>query len=105
MGTYIPQALEGKSFELKEITITNLVKDAHTVLALQTALCLNAQNVYLVGYDGYQEGYITKTELALSKENEGVFQDFLKNTELGIISLTPTHYRNIEVESIYSLLQ
>jgi len=105
MGTYIPQALEGKSFELKEITITNLVKDAHTVLALQTALCLNAQNVYLVGYDGYQEGYITKTELALSKENEGVFQDFLKNTELGIISLTPTHYRNVEVESIYSLLK
>jgi 4-hydroxy 2-oxovalerate aldolase len=105
MGTYIPQALEGKSFELKEITITDLVKDAHTVLALQTALNLKAQNIYLVGYDGYQEGYITKTELALSKENETIFQDFQKNTDLKITSLTPTHYRNLEVESIYSLLQ
>jgi 4-hydroxy 2-oxovalerate aldolase len=105
MGTYIPQALEGKSFELKEITITELVKDAHTVLALQTALNLNAENIYLVGYDGYQEGYITKTELALSKENETIFQDFQKNTDLKITSLTPTHYRNLEVESIYSLLQ
>lgn len=105
MGTYIPQALEGKSFELKEITITDLVKDAHTVLALQTALNLKAQNIYFVGYDGYQEGYITKTELALSKENETIFQDFQKNTDLKITSLTPTHYRNLEVESIYSLLQ
>ena len=56
-------------------------------------------------YSKWYTDVITKTELALSKENEGVFQDFLKNTELGIISLTPTHYRNIEVESIYSLLQ
>jgi len=105
MGTYIPKMLEGKSSELEEISFTDLVKDAHTVLALQTALNLNSQNIYFVGYDGYQEGYITKTELALSKENENIFQEFQENTDLRLTSLTPTHYRNLNVESIYSLLQ
>lgn len=105
MGTYIPKALEGNSSELGKIDFTDLVKDAHTVLALQTALNLKAENIYLVGYDGYQEGYISKTELALSEENESIFLDFENNTNLILTSLTPTHYRNLNVESIYSLLQ
>jgi 4-hydroxy 2-oxovalerate aldolase len=105
MGTYIPKALEGKSFELKEINFTDLVKDAHTVLALQTAKNLAASNIYVVGYDGYQEGYISKTELALAKENEQIFEDFQQDKKHNLTSFTPTHYRNLHVESIYSFLK
>jgi 4-hydroxy 2-oxovalerate aldolase len=90
---------------LKEINFTDLVKDAHTVLALQTAKNLAASNIYVVGYDGYQEGYISKTELALAKENEQIFKDFQQDKKHNLTSFTSTHYRNLHVESIYSFLK
>ncbi|MTI19711.1 hypothetical protein E1176_01625, partial [Fulvivirga sp. RKSG066] len=104
MGTYIPSAVEKNSYELREITFTEKLKDAHTVLALQTAINLKARSVNLVGYDGYKEGHITETEHNLAVENENAFQDFESVTGLKVISLTPSYYNKISVESIYSHL-
>ncbi|MFD1003004.1 aldolase catalytic domain-containing protein [Ohtaekwangia kribbensis] len=105
MGTYIPEALVGKSFELSNIDFTNTLKDSHSALALQTALQLNAKEIFLVGYDGYQEKAITQLEKSLSDENEFLFTAFRKHSSIALSSLTPTNYKNLPVTSVYSYLE
>ena len=103
MGTYVPQELVVKSFELENITFTDKVKDSHTVLALQTAIERGAKQVYLVGYDGYTGDSIKQTELELASENEQLFEQFkLKAMEL--TSLTPTRYGSLQELSVYSII-
>lgn len=104
MGTYIPSALSGKSNELKEVTFTKVNKDTHTVLALQAAIDLGATQVFMVGYDGYMEGNISQQEKSLSEENELVFKDFNVIAENSIVSLTPTNYKGLDVQSVYGKL-
>src|SRR5690606_16034862 len=55
MGTYLPFCIRDKSFELEAIEFTQQFRDSHTALALQTALSLGAKQIYIAGYDGYQE--------------------------------------------------
>ncbi|WP_252941926.1 aldolase catalytic domain-containing protein [Roseivirga pacifica] len=104
MGTYIPSALSGKSNELKEVTFTKVNKDTHTVLAIQAAIDLGATQVFMVGYDGYMEGNISQQEKSLSEENELVFKDFSDIAENSIVSLTPTNYKGLDVQSVYGKL-
>ncbi len=101
MGTYIPQVLISKSFELKEISFTDRVKDSHTVLALQTAIELGAKRIFVAGYDGYDGDNIKQAELEIANENENLFNDFVKG--LGTItSLTPTKYEGLLESSVYA---
>ena len=104
MGTYIPSAIVEKSFELSNIDFTDRLKDSHTALALQTAYQLGAGEIYLVGYDGYQEKTISQLEKNLSDENEFLFREFIKFSGSGISSLTPTNYKNLSITSVYSFL-
>ncbi len=101
MGTYIPRGIIDKSFELKEISFTSKYKDAHTSLALQTALNLNANTTYVVGYDGYSQKLITPREQALFKENDHIFTSFEMKSK--IFSLLPSQY-SIPQISIYTLI-
>lgn len=101
MGTYIPRGIIDKSFELKEISFTSKYKDAHTSLALQTALNLNANTTYVVGYDGYSHKLITPREQALFKENDHIFTSFEMKSK--IFSLLPSQY-SIPQISIYTLI-
>ncbi len=102
MGTYIPEAVQGESFELPEISFTNLLNDSHTVLALQTAILLGVKEIALVGYDGYLQGSITQLEKSLSEENDTLFEDFKKNTDISLYSFTNTSYKTVDVTSIYA---
>ena len=100
MGTYIPEVLRNNSFELKEVYFTDKYKDAHTALALQTAINLNASSVYMVGYDGYNKSMITSKEQALISENEYLF-DLMQKKEATIISILSTNY-SLDVDSVYA---
>jgi 4-hydroxy 2-oxovalerate aldolase len=103
MGTYIPNKIRNKSFELKSIDFTGKFTDSHTALALQTALSLQAEKVYMIGYDGYQEGMISTKERDLTDENEYLFQVF--NEKISpLVSLTPTAYKKLQFDSIYALI-
>ncbi len=104
MGTYIPAAIAGKSFELSRIDFTDRLTDSHTALALQTALTLGAHGIDLVGYDGYQEKSITQLEKTLSDENEFLFGAFKSYSDTKLCALTPTSYKSIPVQSVYSYL-
>jgi 4-hydroxy 2-oxovalerate aldolase len=100
MGTYIPEILRDNSFELGEVNFTDKYKDAHTSLALQTAINLRSKTIYLVGYDGYKKEQIDQKEQNLFKENEYVFEKIKNNCIL--YSVTPSEY-DIDVLSIYLL--
>ena len=101
MGTYLPDVIKNMSFELAEVNFTDKYKDAHTTLAMQSALDLNAKNIYIAGYDGYDSQFITAKERSLISENEYIFQ---KATErVNLFSITSTHY-SIKTESVYSII-
>ncbi|MEJ2883529.1 aldolase catalytic domain-containing protein [Pedobacter sp. GR22-6] len=104
MGTYIPAPVKDKSFELESVKFPSKAPDSHTVLALQAAADLGVENIYVVGYDGYQETAITQIERMLVDENEYAFKSFSEYYQKDLISLTPTRYENLSIGSIYSLI-
>jgi 4-hydroxy 2-oxovalerate aldolase len=103
MGTYIPNQLKNKSFELAKIDFTEKFVDSHTALALQITINLKANSVYLAGYDGYQDTPISQIERDLTDENEYLFQIF-NNSYTKLFSITTTAYKNLEFSSIYAHL-
>jgi 4-hydroxy 2-oxovalerate aldolase len=101
MGTYIPKALAKNAYELEKVNFTDAFQDSHTAIALQTSLELGIEEIYLIGYDGY-EGVIQKNEQELYMENEYMFSRFKEIAK--VISLTKTNYTEIIKGSIYSNL-
>jgi len=102
MGTYVPSIIKEKTFELENVNFTDKYKDSHTALALQTALILEAKKAYIAGYDGYMDEVITQKERELTAENNYLFN--LVSSKLKLLSLTPTNYKDIKVQSIYAFL-
>lgn len=101
MGTYIPKNIKDKAFELSSVDFTEKFKDSHTALALQTAITLNASNVYIAGYDGYHDTVVTQKERDLTEENELLFSLFTE-TQKTLVSLTPSIYKKFKMDSVYS---
>lgn len=104
MGTYIPESVIGKTYQLKGITFTEKLADSHTVLALQTALELGLRDIYLVGYDGYEGQDLGELEKVLMEENEFSFAKFQESSGIVLISLTSTAYKNLRKTSVYALI-
>ncbi|GAB2643007.1 aldolase catalytic domain-containing protein [Emticicia sediminis] len=103
MGTYVPTSIKDKSFELSSVDFTEKYQDSHTALALQTAIFLKANKVFVAGYDGYFEEAISTKERDLTDENESLFQLFNDKVSQ-LVSLTPSVYKNLKNDSIYSLI-
>lgn len=104
MGTEVPEFAMEHTFELKEITFTDSYKDSCTTVALQAALCFDATEVNVVGYDGYKGQVLSDKEMALSNENRTIFEDFNKTDEINLCSLTPSMYKTLKIKSIYQFL-
>jgi len=101
MGTFIPELLKEEAYELKEVSFTDKYNDSHTALAIQVSIELQAQTVYLVGYDGYGYDTITAREQSLISENEYTFAK--ANDSVELCSLLPTQY-HVKVNSVYSFI-
>ncbi len=104
MGTYVPNKVKGITRELSEASFVNSPKDAHTTLALQSALQMKASKIYIIGYDGYSKAILSPRELELFNENESIFAAFKRTTKLNLLSLTPTLYQELFSDSIYTKL-
>ncbi len=103
MGTYVPERVVDSTYELALVDYTEIVKDSHTSLAIQTAIALGAEEIFITGYDGYGESKVGTKEQELFIENEMLFND-AKQKGLIISSLTPTRYKNLVAGSIYDKL-
>lgn len=104
MGTEVPEYVERATYELSEITFTKSYLDSCTTTALKCAIEHKATEVYIVGYDGYRGAILSEKEADLSNENRTLFEDFKAFTGLKLISLVPSVYKSLNVESIYQYL-
>jgi 4-hydroxy 2-oxovalerate aldolase len=103
MGTYIPESLEKVAYQLNEISFTDKFKESATALAVEAALKMDVENIYVVGYDGYH-GDITPQELELFNENEYMFKKLKEVSGLILTSLTPTSYTELCHQSVFALI-
>lgn len=104
MGTEVPDYARDRTYELPAIDFTDEYKDSVTTLALQLSLMLTDGPVYVVGYDGYPGTSLSEKERCLTNENKYLFETFVKKAGRSLISLTPTLYKELVVESIYQFL-
>lgn len=100
MGTFVPDRLINEATELREVNFTNLLNDSHTAIALQIAVDLGVSNCFVVGYDGYSNVSVGNKEQELFLENETLFSN--AQEQINITSLTPTRYKSLKIDSIYS---
>ena len=103
MGVSISPQIKEISKELESIEFTSSSTDSPFVVALQTAINLGVNEIFLIGFDGYSAG-LNKNQFVLAQENQNIINDIVKNTNICIKSLSPTKYGNIQLTSIYSLI-
>lgn len=103
MGTYIPEKVAGQTYELSGISSQNLPEDSSTVIAIETALQLGADEIYLTGYDGYSDTMIGAKEQALFLENNQIFEHYA-HQDVHLHAITPTKYSALKVQSLYGML-
>ena len=104
MGTDVPEFAMKRTFELKEITFTSDYQDSCTTLAIQTAMELCEGNLFLVGYDGYPGSILSEKEVALTHENNTIFQAYMAKSGSRLESMTPSLYRELKVVSVYQFI-
>lgn len=104
MGTEVPDYACASTFELPNITFTKSFADSCTTVTLEIVIKSSAKEVYMVGYDGYRGEVLSEKEADLSFENRTLFDDFKSFAGLQLLSLTPTLYKSLKVESIYQHL-
>jgi 4-hydroxy 2-oxovalerate aldolase len=101
MGTEVPAFLQKETYELSKIEFAAEYSDSCTTVALQTAACFCDGDIFLVGYDGYRGNVLSEKEAALSRENRLLFSDFKRFYNRSLLSLTPSLYEELDINSIY----
>ena len=104
MGTEVPAYAEKNTVELASIDFINQYKDSVTTVALQLAMNLTDGEIIVIGYDGYPGNVLSEKEVALTNENKTIFTAFKEAKGRQLKSLTPSLYRDLEVESVYQLI-
>lgn len=103
MGTYIPQAAYPRVYELESNNFDPLYADAHTSLAIQTAIKLGVTEVFVIGYDGYNSQNLTEKEQDLINENEYLFDKAAKHFNT-FKAITATRYKIADQASVYQFI-
>ena len=98
--TILPKYL--KNFhKLKTNSLDKKINNAPLAIALSAAKEVNAKNVFLIGFDGYEK--LDKiNDYSLYNENQKIFNFFKK--KLNLISLSDTTYENVKKSSIYKYI-
>ena len=104
LGTDVPDFATAQTFELEKIEFTNSYYDSCTTLAIQVALKLSSDNIYIVGYDGYPSMILSEKEMSLTAENRSLFQAYHTFTGNKLVSLTNSLYSELQVESVYKFI-
>lgn len=104
MGTDVPKIAGNNTTELCKMRFSQDFKDSCTSLALEIALSLNSENVYVIGYDGYRGEVLSEKETTLTNENRTLFRRFKEKTGVEIFTLTPSLYSDLKIKSIYSII-
>ena len=101
MGTFVPNSLMHVTSQLEKYDFTNANINSHTSVALQLTKNLKCKNVFVIGYDGYNDDLIDNRKQELLDENNKLFKDFSQIKGISMLSLFDTVYP-IPKYSIYS---
>ena len=104
MGTDVPEYARESTYELEKVDVVDAFRTSITAIALQLASELSEGEVFLAGYDGYPGNVLSEKEATLTNENNSIFRDYAGKTGRKPVSLTPTIYKSLEVNSIYQLI-
>lgn len=102
MGVYIPENIQNQTFELEKISFSDNYHDSPLAVSIQIALNLQAKNIYLIGFDGYNTN-IDPTKFELIQENQYLI-DKLLQTSVKAEAWTLTNYKNIQQVSLFAYL-
>jgi 4-hydroxy 2-oxovalerate aldolase len=98
--TILPNNLK-KIFRLKKNKIEKNISNSLLSISLSASLELNAKNIFLIGFDGYN--HTNKiNDYSLNNENQKIINFYKK--KLNLIFLTDTIYENVEKNSIFQYL-
>lgn len=100
MGTFVPAAAQNRTFELPTPDKQLINRDSHTSLAIQTAMALQVNNVYIIGYDGYDSPAVGNREQELIEENNTLFRYAAEHFDT-FKALTATRYNIQDQASVY----
>lgn len=104
LGTDVSEKYVEQTFELEQVSFTDNYVDSCTTVALQTAINMGKE-IYIVGYDGYPNGYLSEKERELTMENREIFGAAEKFLNHKLISLTSTLYNELKTESLYQYIR
>ena len=104
MGTEVPTYAENHTVELTSVSFTDQYKDSVTTVALQLALNLTDNDVFVIGYDGYPGNVLSEKEVSLTNENKTIFMAYKQAKGASLKSLTPSLYKDLEVVSVYQYI-
>ena len=104
MGTEVPEFANSNTFELNSVDFIDQYKDSVTTIALQLAMKLTEGEIYVVGYDGYPGNILSEKEVSLTNENKTIFTAFSAVKGYALKSLTPSIYKELNVESVYQFI-
>lgn len=104
MGTEVPAFAVGNTFELDSVDFIDQYKDSVTTIALQLAMKLTEGEIFVVGYDGYPGNILSEKEVSLTNENKAIFSAFAAARGNALKSLTPSIYKELNVESVYQFI-
>ena len=103
LGTDVYEEYASKTYELQKIAFTEDYQDSCTTVALQTAMNMS-DKIFIIGYDGYPNGYLSDKERELTLENRTIFSCAEKFLSHKLVSLTPTLYNELKTESLYQYI-
>ena len=104
MGTDVPDFVHDATFELPKIEFTQKYLDSCTSVALQSAAMCYANKIFIIGYDGYSGNNLSEKEISLTNENQYLFSSFKIFYKKPLLSLTPSLYEELDVQSVYQYL-
>lgn len=100
---FVPEGLVDNCMELENSIFSTFTRDAHLAVTLQATIELGAKEVYMIGFDGYTATELDEREAFFMQENQSIFDQFTAfKKDIKLLSLSPTHYENIDVISIYA---
>tara|TARA_B100001094_G_scaffold332949_1_gene407489 strand:+ start:3649 stop:5169 length:1521 start_codon:yes stop_codon:yes gene_type:complete len=101
---YVPEKIFDKTYFLKKKSMSKTFGNSHTGIAMQIALEVKADSIFVVGYDGYEDKNISIKELESFEENTEIFYNFKKGKNTELISLTLTKYETLVQDAIFNYL-
>lgn len=104
MGTEVPDFAKTNTYELSSVNFIKEYTDSSTTIAFETALLIALRKVYCIGYDGYPGSVLSEKEMSLTHENMSIFNAFSVAINSKLKSLTPSLYKELDVESIYMFI-